>query len=68
MPKLNLDAANVATILVLLYALVGGALVVLSAVTHVDPQIRLGFADYLQQMAVATGALAIGRGIAARRK
>ena len=62
-----LDAAHVATILVCVYAVVGAVLVILSAILHDDPQLRLSFANYLSQMAVATGGLAIGRGLAARK-
>lgn len=67
--KLNLDVANVATWLVLIFALVGAALVVVSAVVGaVDPQLRLSFEDYLQQMAVAVAGLSVGRGLAARKR
>ena len=63
-----LDVANVATVLVLIYALVGGVLVLLSAVMHPDPQIALSFNAYLSQMAIATAGLAVGRGLAARKR
>jgi hypothetical protein len=66
--NLNLDTANVATALVVLYALVGAALVILSAVGHVDSALQLTFRQYLEQMAIAAGGLAIGRGLAARRR
>lgn len=65
--KVNLDTANVATLLVVLYAVVGAVLVVASAVGHVDPALQLSFRSYLEQMAIAAGGLAIGRGIAARK-
>lgn len=66
--KLNLDAANVATGLVLLYALVGAVLVILSAIIHVDPKLALSFHDYLAQMAIAAAGLAVGRGLAAQKR
>lgn len=58
-----LDTAHVATILVLVYAVVGGLLVVISALGHVDPEVRLTFNQYLNSMAVAAGLLAVGRGL-----
>lgn len=59
-----LDVGNVATVLVLIYAIIGGVLVILSAVdASNDPALRLSFATYLSQMAVATAGLAIGRGL-----
>jgi len=61
MPKL--DTAAIATILVLLYALVGAILVVLTALGHVDPAARLTFNQYLESMAIAAAGLAIGRGL-----
>lgn len=63
--KSQLDSSNVATGLVVIFALVGGALVILSAVLHVDPALRLSFEDYLQAMTVGVGLLAVGRGIKA---
>lgn len=63
----KLEVLPVATILVILYALVGAALVVLSAVGHVDPKLALSFKEYLTQMAIAAAGLAVGRGIAARK-
>lgn len=62
------EDSNIATLLVVIFALVGGALVILSAVTHVDPALRLSFQDYLQAMAIAAGGLAIGRGIKAHAR
>lgn len=62
---MNLSTANVATLLVLFYALVGAVLVILSAAGHVDPALRLSFEDYLSRMAIAAGGLAIGRGLTA---
>lgn len=62
-----LETGNIATLLVLAYALVGAALVILSAVGHVDPALRLSFHDYLSQMSIAAGGLAIGRGLAATK-
>lgn len=63
----SLNTANVATILVLVYAVLGAVLVVLSAVAHVDPKLALSFDHYLAQMAIATAGLAVGRGLAARK-
>lgn len=63
----SLDTGNIATVLVLAYALVGAALVIISALGHVDPALRLSFHDYLTQMSIAAGGLAIGRGLAARK-
>jgi hypothetical protein len=62
---MNLSTSNIATALVVIYAVVGAALVILSAITHVDPALALSFKTYLAQMAIATGGLAIGRGIKA---
>lgn len=63
----RLEFAPVATALVVLYAVVGGALVLLSALdAGVDPDLRLNFKTYLEQMAVAVAGLAVGRGLAAR--
>jgi hypothetical protein len=60
-----LTVANVATMLVLFFALVGAVLVIVSAVSDsVDPALRLTFATYLDKMVWAVGALAIGRGVA----
>jgi hypothetical protein len=66
--KLNLETSNVATILVVIYAVVGGVLVILSAIGHPDLALRLSFASYLSQMAIAVGGLAVGRGIASHGK
>lgn len=64
---MKLDTAQVATILVLFYAAVGGVLVVLSALGSVDSEVRLTFNQYLESMAIAAGGLAVGRGLAARK-
>lgn len=64
---MNLETSNIATALVVIYALVGAALVILSAVGHVDPALRLTFPNYLAQMAIAVAGLAVGRGLKARR-
>lgn len=65
---MNLSVGNIATGLVILYAVVGAALVVLSATGTVDAkELQLSFATYLEQMAIATGGLAVGRGLAARK-
>lgn len=60
----------VATSLIYIYAAVGGILVIISAVggDDVTKEIRLSFKDYLEQMAIAIGALSIGRGILANAK
>jgi hypothetical protein len=60
----------VATWLIYIYAGVGGLMVLLSAAMGDDitKELRLSFKDYLEQMAVAIGALAIGRGILANAK
>jgi hypothetical protein len=60
----------VATALVIIYAAVGGALVLISALggTDITEELRLSFKDYLEQMAIATGALSIGRGLTANAK
>jgi hypothetical protein len=59
----------VATALVIIYAIVGGALVILSAtLNHINPTIDLTYKEYLQQMAIAAGALSIGRGLTANAK
>lgn len=60
----KLTLMSVATILVLIYAVVGAALVLLSAILDsMDPALRLSFNSYLTQMAIACAGLAIGRGI-----
>ena len=64
---MNLSLANVATILVLGYAIVGAALVLLSATGVVNStELQLSFRVYLEQMAIATAGLAVGRGISTR--
>jgi hypothetical protein len=66
---LNLTTANVATMLVLAYALLGAVLVILSAVDVVgDPSLRLSFDEYLQHMAIAAAGLAVGRGLTSGTK
>lgn len=65
---MKLDVVNVATILVLVYAAVGAILVLLSAAIHVDPKLALSFSDYLSHMSIAAGGLAVGRGLAARKR
>lgn len=63
-----LDAANVATILVLAYAAVGAVVVILSALDVVgDPQLRISFDQYLKSMVIAAGGLAVGRGLKTAR-
>jgi hypothetical protein len=60
----------VATTLIYVYAAVGGILVIISAIggDDITSELRLSFKDYLDQMATAIGALAIGRGILANAK
>jgi hypothetical protein len=59
----------VVTTLVVIWAVVGGVLVILSAaLNHIDPAIRLSFKDYLDQMSVAVAGLAVGRGVTAHAK
>lgn len=65
---MKFELIPVATVLVVLYALVGGALVIVSAVGHVDPALALSFKSYLTQMAVACAGLAVGRGLDATHK
>lgn len=65
---MKLDTANVATILVLVYAVLGAVLVVISATSHVDMEMRLTFNQYLESMAIAAGGLAVGRGLASRKR
>lgn len=60
----DLSKANIATALVLIIALAGAVLVIVSAVGHPDPAIRLTFKEYIQDMAIAVGLLAVGRGVA----
>jgi hypothetical protein len=62
--KVNLNTSNIATALVIIIAICGAVLVIVSAVGHPDPAIRLSFKDYIQDMAVAVGLLAVGRGVA----
>lgn len=63
---MDLNVINVATILTVCYALVGAALVIISALGSVDPALQLTFEEYLTRMAAATAGLAIGRGISTR--
>jgi hypothetical protein len=62
----RLEVLPVATVLVVLYAVVGGVLVILSAAGHVDPKLALSFDAYLKSMALAVAGLAVGRGVAAK--
>lgn len=62
-----LTVGNVATVLVVLYALVGGTLVVLSATGDVANELQLSFEEYLKHMGIAVAGLAVGRGVAARK-
>ena len=60
----------VATALIFIYAAIGGALVIISAIggNDITQELRLSFKDYLEQMVIAIGALSIGRGIIANAK
>jgi small neutral amino acid transporter SnatA (MarC family) len=64
------EMVPVATALIFIYAAIGGALVIISAVggNDITQELRLSFKDYLEQMAIAIGALSIGRGIIANAK
>jgi hypothetical protein len=64
------EMVPVATTLIYIYAVVGGLLVIISAIggDDITEEIRLSFKDYLEQMAIAIGALSIGRGILANAK
>lgn len=64
----DLETANVATLLILIGAVVGAALVILSAVDAVsDPALKLSFSGYFESLAIGAGLLGIGRGLKARR-
>ena len=60
---MNLDSSNIATWIVVLIAIVGAALVLLSAITTVDPALKLTFGSYIEKVGVAAGLLAVGRGL-----
>jgi len=64
------EMVPVATALIFIYAAIGGALVIISAIggDDITQELRLSFKDYLEQMAIAIGALTIGRGILANAK
>lgn len=64
------EMVPVATALIFIYAAIGGALVIISAIggDDITQELRLSFKDYLEQMAIAIGALSIGRGILANAK
>jgi hypothetical protein len=60
---------NVALGLVIFYALIGGALVIISAVEpSATGAINFTFKDYIEAMAIAIGGLSVGRGILANAK
>jgi hypothetical protein len=60
---------NVALGLVIFYALVGGALVIISALEpSATGAINFSFKDYIEAMAIAIGGLSVGRGILANAK
>ena len=65
--KDTLEFGPVATALVVIFALVGAALVILSATGDVAQELRLTFNQYLEAMAIAVAGLAVGRGLKARR-
>ncbi len=56
----NIGALPWATLIVVLIALVGGLVVILHPET-------LSFAEYVRNVGVAAGLLAVGRGLAARK-
>ncbi len=59
----------VVTALVIIYAVVGAVLVILSAlINDIDPALRLAYKDYLEEMAIAAAGLGIGRGLVANAK
>ncbi len=65
---MNLENSNVATALIVIAAIVGAVMVVLSAVVDgIDPDLRLSFEDYIQALFVGGGLLSVGRGLKARR-
>jgi cytochrome c biogenesis protein CcdA len=68
--KLVESMTPVATALIFIYAAIGGAMVIISAIggSDVTQELRLSFKDYLEQMVIAIGALSIGRGILANAK
>jgi hypothetical protein len=57
-----------ATTLVIIYALLGAALVILSAIADVNENFSLTFKEYIEQMVIAIGGLSIGRGLLAQAK
>lgn len=59
-------AAPVATVLVIIIALAGAILVILSAAGNVAPELQLGFRDYIEALTIAVAGLAVGRGLAAK--
>jgi hypothetical protein len=60
---------NVALGLVIFYAVIGGALVIISALEpSATGAINFTFKDYIEAMAIAIGGLSVGRGILANAK
>lgn len=55
----HLEVLPVATILVIIYAIVGGIVVIMD---------NLSFREYLESMAVAVAGLSVGRGLAAKKR
>ena len=60
---------NVAMILIFVYAGVGAALVIISALEpNATAAVHLTFKEYIEDMVIAIGGLSIGRGILANAK
>jgi hypothetical protein len=60
---------NIALILIFVYAAVGGALVIISALEpNATAAVQLTFKEYIEAMVIAIGGLSVGRGILANAK
>lgn len=58
----KIDASPLITVLVVVYAVVGGALVILSAlVDGIDPSLRLSFRGYIDAMSLPLIALGVAK-------